>query len=110
MIGCLCHYSIHPEIEAVDIAFLIRVAEIEFSAAVLQALIGISGTVVFISVGPAVNPDIGKGIGRVIVIIHPDESIECVVGFVQGDINFIIDFLLPVSGVLPFRQNQKRTT
>ena len=55
--------SIHPEVEAVDITPFICIAEVEFSASVLQHLVGKSGLVVFIGIGPEMDPDEMKGIG-----------------------------------------------
>ncbi len=88
--------AVDTEFQVIDIAAAVLVGEIEVCLAVAEALFTESGTVIFISVGPAVDPDIGQGIGGVIDVLDADMAVEGMGAVGEGDVDGIVDFLLPV--------------
>ena len=70
MIFSFGNLAIYFKIKPVNVATFIIVAEIKGRAAIFQGLIGKSGPVVFISIGPKVNPDVIKGVRRIVVISY----------------------------------------
>jgi hypothetical protein len=75
--------------------------EIEVCFAIADALFAEGGAVIFVGIGPAVYPNIFEGIGGVIDVLDLFESVEGMCGVVEGDVDGIIDLLLPILGVWP---------
>ena len=96
VVFCFCSDAIHLKIEAVDIPAFIIIAEIESRTAIFKGLDSIGGVVIFISIGPKMYPDKMKGIRRIIVVIHFDESVQAVVGIIERYIDLIVNLLLPI--------------
>ena len=88
--------TIDLKIQFVDIALVIFIGEIEFCTAIFQHMIAESGLVILIGIGPEVKPDKAQGIGGVIDVFELFEAGEAVINVVEGDVDGIVDFLLPV--------------
>lgn len=94
--GC---YIVYFKIKPVDITFLFFTGKIKLGIAVFKVLIGESRLVIFIGIGPAMKPDEMKGVGGVVDIFDFLKTIQAVVPVIQGDIDLVIDLLLPVPGL-----------
>ena len=89
-------YAVYAKIETIDIAALRVVGKIEIGPTVLQELFAEGGAIVFVSIGPAVHPDKGEGIGGVVGVLDGDIAVEGFVGVVEADIDVVVDPLLEV--------------
>ena len=96
MVGYFCRGTIYFKIQPVNIAPLFPVAEIKIGTVVYKQLLAESGFIIFIGIGPKVEPDEMKGIGRVIDIGEFFKTIQAVFFVVQDHVNGIIDLLLPI--------------
>ena len=91
--------SVDAEFEAVHVSPFCGVGEIEICLAIADALFAEGGTVIFVGIGPAVNPNIFEGIGGVIDVLDLFESVEGMCRIIEGDVDGIIDLLLPILGI-----------
>jgi hypothetical protein len=87
---------IDAEIEAVDITSLLAVGEIEIGSSVAEQLFAESCSIVLVGVGPAMDPDEFQGIRAVVVVLDLYEAVEGAFGVVEGDVDGIVDLLLPI--------------
>ena len=88
--------AVYFKIQFVDIAPVFFIREIEFRTAVFQHMIAEGGLVVFIRIRPEVKPDKAQGIGGVVDVFELFKSGEAVVLVIEGYVDGIVDFLLPV--------------
>lgn len=96
MVFHFCFLAVDAEVETIYIAPLLFIREIEVCPAVAEELFAKGGAVVLIGVGPAVDPDKGKGVGGVIGVVHAGEAVEAFFRVIQGDVDGVVDLLLPV--------------
>lgn len=96
MIGGCCGNAVHFKIQPVDVATLVPAAEIKISPAIEEQLFAESGFVVFICVQPYMKPDKMERVRRVIGIRELFKCVERMILIVQGNVNAVINLLLPV--------------
>ena len=88
--------AIYAEVQPIDITFSVLVGKIEIRSAIGQQLFAKGRSIIFIGIGPAMYPDIGEGVGGMVDVLHFNKSVQRVFYVVEGDIDGIIDLLLPV--------------
>jgi hypothetical protein len=88
--------AIGAEVEAIDVTFLFFIGEIEVGTAISEQLFAEGGLVIFVGVGPAMDPDESKRIGAMVSILDLYKAVERTFGIVEGDIDGVADLLLPV--------------
>jgi len=88
--------AVDAEFQSVHVSPFCGTGEIEVCLAIADALFAEGGAVIFVGIGPTVYPNISEGIGGVIDVLHPDGGVEGMCGIVEGDVDGIIDLLLPI--------------
>jgi hypothetical protein len=88
--------AIHREIQVVDKAVLPDPFQLLLSLAERGQLPVQGGVVVFVPVGPEMEPDISEGIGRMVDILQGLVTAKGMVRVVEGHADMIMNFLLPV--------------
>jgi len=91
--------AVDAKFQTVHVSPLCGAGEIEVCFAIADPLFAEGGTVVLVSIGPAVDPNIFQCIGGVIDVLDADGSVEGMCGIVEGDVDGIIDLLLPILGL-----------
>ena len=99
MVFSPCRHFIHSKVQPVDITPVISSTEIKFGIAVLEHLFTESRAIVFECIGPKVEPDKKKRVGRMIGILNAFKSIQTLILVVEFYRNFVLQFLLPISGL-----------
>lgn len=87
---------VDAEVEAVDITSLLPVGEIEIGSSVAQQLFAEGRAIVLAGVGPAMYPDEFQGVGAMVGVLDLYEAVEGAFGIVEGDVDGIVDLLLPI--------------
>ena len=89
---------VDAEFQPVHVSPLFGAGEIEVCLAIADPLFTEGGAVIFVGIGPAVNPNKGERIGRMVDVLNFYRTVEGMCGVVEGDVDGIIDLLLPVGG------------
>jgi len=87
---------VDAKVEAVDIPSLLAVGEIEIGSSVAEQLFAESRLIVLVGVGPAVDPDEFQSVGAMVAVLDLYEAVEGAFGVVEGDVDGIVDLLLPI--------------
>jgi hypothetical protein len=93
------YHAIHPKVKPVHISPLLFIGKIKIHSAILQQLVTESGLIVLVGIGPNMEPDITKGIRGMIGVLDPDKSIQAIVCIMEGNVDGIMQFLLPVGSL-----------
>ena len=96
MIFNCCGDIVYFKIKPVDVSPLFPVAKIKIGAVINKQLLTESGFIIFIGVGPKMKPDEINGIRGIIDIGEFFKTICCVFFIIQGNVDGIIDLLLPI--------------
>lgn len=99
MLGMVFHPGllvVDSEVEAVYIPSLLAIGEIEVGSSVAEQLLAESCLIVLVGVGPAVDPDEFQGVGAMVAVLDLYEAFEGALGVVEGDVDGIVDLLLPM--------------
>ena len=89
------HDARYSEVQAIDIPFLSFIREIEIRSPVVQELITEGCLIIFIGIGPKVDPDKGEGVGGVVMVEYFLKAVQGMFSVIQGDVDSIADLLLP---------------
>lgn len=89
-------FSVHAEVQPIDIAFFVFIRKVEICVAIGKHLFAEGCFIILVSVGPAMDPDPGEGIRGMIGVAHFDEAVYSMFHIVQADLDGVVDLLLPV--------------